>query len=193
MNDMKPIIAIIGDRHCFSHDHKAQLAAELGTALIDNGYRVMTGGVGSKDNNPDGVMDFVMKGARDSAHYSSGDIIAIVPGFDPAEASKYADIILPTGLDIYRNVITANADAVIAIGGGAGTLCEMANAWSLRRLIIAYSNVDGWSSKLAGTAIDNRKRYPNLEDMVWPTESASQTIRILQEKLSLYTKRHKSI
>lgn len=190
---MKPIIAIIGDRHCSSNDPKAQLAAELGTALIDNGYRVMTGGVGSKDYTPDGVMDFVMKGAKDSAHYSSGDTIAIVPGFNPAEASKYADIILPTGLDIYRNVITANADAVIAIGGGAGTLCEMANAWSLRRLIIAYSNVDGWSSKLAGTAIDNRKRYPSLEDMVWPTESAAQTIRILQEKLSLYTKRHKSI
>ena len=190
---MKQIVAVIGDRHCSSDELKAQMAYELGKSLVDNGYRVLTGGVGGEKTD-DGVMEFAMKGAHSSEKYTDGDTIAIIPGFSPEQASQYADIIIPTGLDVYRNCITANADAVIAIGGGAGTLCEMAYAWSLGRLIIAFSNVNGWSHQLADKPIDNRKRYINIPyDRVYSADSVQKAIELLKNKINKYNKRHHDI
>ena len=190
---MKKTIAVIGDRHCSSEELNAIMAYELGKSLVDNGYRVLTGGMGGKEID-DGVMEFAMKGARSSEKYTDGDTIAIIPGFSPEQASQYADIIIPTGLDIYRNCITANADAVIAIGGGAGTLCEMAFAWSLGRLIIAFSNVNGWSHQLADKPIDNRKRYKDLPyDRVYSVDSVPKAIELLNNKINIYDKRHHGI
>ena len=190
---MKQIIAVIGDRHCSADEPKAKIAYDLGKALVDNGYRVLTGGMGGKDED-DGIMDFAMKGARDSEQYHDGDNIAIIPGFSPEQASRYADIIVPTGLDVYRNCITANADAVIAIGGGAGTLCEIAFAWSLGRLIIAFDNVLGWSSQLAGKPVDHRKRYKNIpNDCAYGVDSVEKAIELLNGNINLYNKRHRGI
>lgn len=190
---MKQIVAIIGDRHCTPEQLKAKIAFDMGCALVDNGFRVLTGGMGG-DETDDGVMDFAMKGAKSSTRYSDGDTIAIIPGFSPEQASKYADIVIPTGLDVYRNCITANADAVIAIGGGAGTLSEMAFAWSLGRLIIGFNNVDGWSSLLAGKPIDNRKRYKNVpNDCVYETSTIENAIQLLEHWIKVYNKRHSSI
>jgi uncharacterized protein (TIGR00725 family) len=190
---MKKIVAVIGDRHCSPNELKAKLAYEVGCTLVDNGFRVLTGGMGG-DETDDGVMDFAMKGAKSSTRYSDGDTIAIIPGFSPEQASKYADIVIPTGLDVYRNCITANADAVIAIGGGAGTLCEMAFAWSLGRLIIGFNNVEGWSSLLAGKPIDHRKRYKNVpDDCVYSVNHLDEIIDILKCKINIYTKRHTRI
>ena len=190
---MKKIVAVIGDRHCFPDELKAKIAYEVGCALVDNGFRVLTGGMGG-DETDDGIMDFAMKGAKASNKYSDGDTIAVIPGFAPEQASRYADIVIPTGLDVYRNCITANADAVIAIGGGAGTLCEMAFAWSLGRFIIGFNNVEGWSSRLSNKPIDQRKRYENIDgDCVYGVNSVNYAIQLLQEKIMLYNKRHKSI
>jgi len=37
-----------------------------------------------------------------------------------------------------RNLLVSQADAVVAVGGGAGTLSEIALAWMYFRLIIAF-------------------------------------------------------
>jgi uncharacterized protein (TIGR00725 family) len=56
------------------------------------------------------------------AAYREGDTIAVLPGEDPAAASPHADIVICTGLGSYRNGIVGRSNAVIAVGGGAGTL-----------------------------------------------------------------------
>ncbi len=183
----RKIIAIIGDAAVKNSDKKYKLAYEAGKALVDNGYRVQSGGL-------DGVMEAAFKGAKSSKHYKDGDTIAILPGFDLADANEFADIVVPTGLDVYRNVIVANASAVVAIGGGAGTLSEISMAWALGRLIIGFKGVEGWSDKLAGTPIDHRNRYEEIaQDMVYPASCAQEMIDILQRNLSLYNKYHKGI
>jgi uncharacterized protein (TIGR00725 family) len=179
------IIAVIGDSNLQENSEKYILAEKLGRILIDHGFRLITGGLG-------GVMEAASKGARRSSHYKHGDIIGILPGNDPSEANPYVDICIPTGLDLARNVIVANADAVIAIGGGAGTLAEIANAWALGRLIIAY-RVEGWSGKLADQKIDSRERYLSVpEDRVYGVSSDQEVINCL-EILSLYNKRHNQV
>ncbi|MGC2206273.1 MAG: hypothetical protein WA724_00240 [Candidatus Dormiibacterota bacterium] len=51
----------------------------------------------------------------------------ILPGDDPAEAGPDVEIALATGLGEMRNCLIArSASAMIAIGGGVGTLSEIA-------------------------------------------------------------------
>ena len=181
---MRKIIAVIGDRWCQGNSTKAKMAFELGKALIDNGYRVLSGGGA-------GIMETVMRGAKASEKYQDGDTIAILPGFDDRDANDFADIVIPTGLDIYRDAIVANSYAVVAIGGGVGTLNEMTFAWNFKRLMIAYTNVEGWSSKMAGEKMDQYVRYAHIpEDKVFPTSSAEETISLLNKYIDSYTERH---
>ena len=165
---MRKMISIIGDSKIEKDGKKYRLAFSMGKALIDNGYRVASGGLG-------GVMEAAFEGARSSEFYREGDTVAILPMFDRRLASEAADIVIATGLDVYRNVIVANSDAVIAIGGGAGTLAEMSNAWPLKRLMIAFRGVEGWSAKVADTRLDHRNRYPDIEeDRVFGVDTADR-------------------
>lgn len=181
----KSMIAILGDASLPQNSPKLKLAEELGTALITHGYRIMCGGLG-------GVMEAVARGARRSQEYNDGDIIGILPGFQADEANENIDIPIATGLQYGRNVIIANADAVIAIGGGAGTLSEIALAWSMNRLVIAYK-VKGWSGELADRKLDTRERYPEIpDDRIYGVTSADEAIDKLT-LIQLYQKRTKGI
>ncbi|UCE74562.1 MAG: TIGR00725 family protein [Methanomassiliicoccales archaeon] len=182
----KPLIAVCGDTRLQHNDRRTILAEKLGNELIHANYRIVTGGLG-------GVMEAVCRGAKQSKEYQEGDIVGILPGFDPNEANKYIDIKLATGLDNLRNQIVANSDAVVVIGGGAGTLSEIAFAWMLKRLIIAYE-VEGWSGKLANTKLDNRIRYENIkDDKIYGVKSEEEVIDILNQLLPLYTRRHHGV
>ncbi len=187
MQDRRKIVAVIGNKSIEKDGIRYKLAFEMGKALVDNGYRVQSGGL-------KGVMEAVMAGARSSEKYREGDTIALVPSFDSESANEYADIVIPTGLDMMRNALVANAYAVIGIGGGAGTLCEYAFAWSLNRLTIAFKNSGGWSEKLADTRLSDDKRYPNIpEDKVYGVTTAEEAIEIINKYISRYVNRHDGI
>jgi uncharacterized protein (TIGR00725 family) len=80
---------------------------------------------------------------------------------DPGEANPWVDIVVPTGMNFARNVVlVAMSDALIALGGGAGTLSEIALAWQLRLPIVAVDVGSGWSSRLGGQALDLRGEVP---------------------------------
>ena len=172
------LIAVIGDGDLHGQTEKCRLAEELGRVLVDHGYRIVTGGLG-------GIMEAASRGARSSARYREGDVIGILPGSDPGTANPHVDICIPTGLGTGRNLIIAQADAVVAIGGGAGTLCEMAGAWVAGRMVIGY-RVDGWSGELADRPIDRRIRHPGIpDDRVHGVDSAGEVMALL-ERLPAY-------
>lgn len=174
-HERRSIVAVIGDSNPPPEDARLRMASEVGRLLVDYGCRVITGGLG-------GVMASAMAGARQSDKYREGDTIAVIPSHDPSEAAESADIVLATGLGLGRNIIVANADGVIAIGGGAGTLSEIALAWQLRRPIVAI-NADGWSGRLAAMPIDKRARQPDMDDD--RVHSASSPTDAVQQILSL--------
>lgn len=183
---MKKIVSIIGDRNMEIESRKWSLAYNIGKRSIDEGYLVMTGGVGP-------MAEAVYAGALESENHTNGSVIAILPGFDPSVAERSADIGIATGLDEYRNLIVANSDAVIAIGGGAGTLSELTYAWSLKRLIICLS-VEGWSGELAGRRIDNRIRYTGVKnDQCFKANDEEDVIKLLSGYIFKYNKRHRGI
>lgn len=183
---MKPIISVIGDAVLDQNDEENTLAEEIGKALVDSGFRVQTGGLG-------GVMEATLKGAKESSKYEFGDTIGILPGNDTSEANDYADIKVATGLDNMRAKQVVDAYAVIAIGGGAGTLTEMATAWSMYKLIIAW-NGKGWSSKLVNQRIDERIRYKEItDDKVYSFNNVDEVISLIRELGDKYQKEYHGI
>lgn len=63
--------------------------------------------------------------------------IGLLPGDDPNDANEYIDIAIATSLGHGRNAVLARtADGVVALGGGLGTLSEIALALRNGRPII---------------------------------------------------------
>ena len=188
----RPVISVIGDASLTPDSEKYVFARTLGCLLVDNGYRIITGGLG-------GVMEAASAGARASPRYRDGDVIGVLPGADPCEANPYVDIALATGLDHARNFIVANSDAVIAVGGGAGTLSELSFAWVMHRLILAYacSRPDpdaemlfDWSGIVAGKRLDDKVRYPEIpDDRIYGVRTADEALLLLKTLLPQYTHR----
>jgi uncharacterized protein (TIGR00725 family) len=116
VDQMKPIIAVIGGSTCT--EQESAIAEQTGRLLAQRGAVVLCGGLG-------GVMEAVARGVK----ANGGTTVGILPGADPATANAYIDIPLATGLGEMRNaLIVRAAHAVIAIGGGWGTLSEIALA-----------------------------------------------------------------
>ena len=182
----RSIIAVVGNANIEIGSRIDQLAEDVGRCVIDSGYRLLTGGLG-------GVMEAASRGGRSSGMWNEGMILGIVPGSDPTMANPYVDISIPTSLDHGRNLIVAQADAVIAIGGGAGTLSEVAMAWIHKRLIIGL-RCGGWSEKLAGERLDHRIRYPGIpEDCVFGADTAKDVVSLLSLYLPAYNRTHQKI
>ncbi len=182
----RPLIAVIGDAKLKPGSVKDKLAEDIGRALVDAGYRVLTGGLG-------GVMEAASRGARSSSKYQPGDTVGVVPGHDPSEANKFVDVVLASGLDHVRNSVVAHADAVIAVGGGAGTMSEICFAWIFKRLIIGM-RVEGWSGRMADQRVDERTRYPNeADDRVFGADSADDVVRILVNRLARFADHHRGV
>jgi uncharacterized protein (TIGR00725 family) len=110
------IITVIGDSSCSPEEVK--LAETVGELLAQRGVIVICGGLG-------GVMEAVCRGAKSKG----GLTVGILPGQDPSTANPWVDIPVVTGIGEARNVaVVKSARAVIAIGGGYGTLSEIAYA-----------------------------------------------------------------
>lgn len=152
MSSRRPVVSVIGDAQV-DDPARIVLAERLGDLLMCGGFRIVTGGLG-------GVMEAVSRGARRSPAWEEGRIVGIVPSYRASDCNPFCDIIVPTGLQLGRNVlVVAAGDVVVALGGGAGTLSEMALAWQLGRPILTLG-AEGWAGRLSGESLDARGSMP---------------------------------
>ena len=158
----KPIVSVFGSHDLDEAPEVEVLCEDLGRTIVDLGCRVACGGLG-------GSMAAVCKGARSSKCYQSGDTIGILPMEDANAANPHVDVVIPTGLGLFRNMLVARAgDVCIAVRGGAGTLSEIAFAWQLNKPVATMSGTGGWATELAGSKLDYRREeyeVTNLEDV----------------------------
>ena len=116
MTTREVIVAVIGTRQPSPEESK--LAEEVGRELAKNGVALICGGLG-------GVMEDACRGAV----AEGGLTIGVIPGEDRKSANPYVQIPIVTGIGYARNVIIVkSAQAVIAVGGGYGTLTEIGYA-----------------------------------------------------------------
>lgn len=107
----------------------------------------MTGGLG-------GVMEAASKGAK----RGRGLVVGIIPQDDKMMSNDYCDVVVATGVGFARDFVTAySADAVIVVGGGAGTLIEMSAAYQKGIPIVAVKGTGGVADRSVDTYIDDRE------------------------------------
>jgi uncharacterized protein (TIGR00725 family) len=136
-----PIISVIGGGTCTPEE--AAWATMVGRLLGEQGAIVVCGGLG-------GVMEAVAKGAK----ASGGTTVGILPGADPAAANAYIDIPLATRMGEMRNAVVVHvAQALIAIGGGTGTLSEVALALRIGKPIVGLH--DSFKSAVEMPRVDS--------------------------------------
>lgn len=123
------MIAVCGPNE--PSDYEIVLAEQVGRALAAEGCALVCGGRG-------GVMAAACRGAKSGG----GVTIGILPGYVAGEANEWVDFRIPTGLGHARNaIVVASGDAVIAVGGGFGTLSEIGLALKMGKPVI---NLNSW-------------------------------------------------
>ncbi|HEV7845102.1 MAG TPA: TIGR00725 family protein, partial [Thermoleophilaceae bacterium] len=104
----------------------------VGRELAERGAMLVCGGLG-------GVMEAACRGAKEAG----GTTVGVLPGNDRLDANAFVDIAIPTGLGQGRNVILVRAgDALLAVGGGHGTLSEIALALRLGKRVVGLGTWD---------------------------------------------------
>ncbi|MDN7024520.1 TIGR00725 family protein [Methanoculleus sp. FWC-SCC1] len=107
-------IAVIGRGDASAEECEA--AETVGYLIAGNHETVVCGGLS-------GVMEAACRGAKEAG----GTTVGILPGTEGG--NRFLDVVVRTGLGHARNVVLVqSADAVIAVGGGYGTLSEIAIA-----------------------------------------------------------------
>jgi uncharacterized protein (TIGR00725 family) len=157
------IVAVIGDSSCSREE--ARLAETVGELLAQCGATIVCGGLG-------GVMEAVCRGAKSGGALTVG----LLPGEDAKMANSWVDIPVVTGIGEARNVaVVKSAQAVIAIGGGYGTLGEIAYALKSKIPVIGLNT---WSLALNGQALDAIIRVSD------PTEAVDKAVALARNKVA---------
>lgn len=122
------MVAVCGPNEATPEE--AELAESVGEALARLGCAVICGG-------RDGVMAAACRGAK----RAGGVTIGVLPGYDRRAANPWVDYAICTGMGEARNaIIVASADVVIAVGGGLGTLSEIALALKLGKRVVSLGS-----------------------------------------------------
>jgi uncharacterized protein (TIGR00725 family) len=110
-------------------------AEAVGRELAARGAVVVCGGLG-------GAMEAACRGAKEAG----GTTVGLLPGLDRSDANPYVDVAVLTGLGEARNaLVVRTADALVAVGGGYGTLSEIGLALRTGKRVVGLRTweIDG--------------------------------------------------
>ncbi|MCE5254465.1 MAG: TIGR00725 family protein [Actinomycetia bacterium] len=152
-------ISVIGGGRCTAVEYA--LAEEVGRLIAAQGATLVCGGLS-------GVMEAAARGAKETG----GTTIGILPGHDRSLGNPYLDYALTTGIGHARNLaVVSSGDAVIAVGGGFGTLSEIGLAAKIGRPVVIVS---GW-----------RLQNDDGAEGVWYASSADEAMALVKEALGV--------
>ncbi len=138
-------------------DEATEIAKRIGELLAEKGITLVYGA----EKDVCSLSTIAAKSSKDNG----GITLAITYGKDKevwGGIDYEPSIIVPCGLDRGGGrefVLALSCDVIIAIGGGSGTLNEIACAYQANIPVVVLSNISGWSKKLANKYMDERKRY----------------------------------
>jgi uncharacterized protein (TIGR00725 family) len=122
-------VAVVGPNQ--ASPKELEQAEEVGRLVAEAKAILVCGGLG-------GVMEAACRGAA----AADGKTVGLLPGTDRAAANPHVTVAIPTGLGELRNgLVVRAADVLIAVGGGYGTLSEVALALKTGVPVIG---IGGW-------------------------------------------------
>jgi uncharacterized protein (TIGR00725 family) len=156
---MSLYVGVIGESICSPETR--EVAETVGRLIAERGAVLVCGGMGG-----------VMEAASHGAMLAKGVVLGILPGSTREGANPYLTFSVVTGMGEVRNIILVRScDAIIAIGGGYGTLSEIAFA---HKLDIPVVGIDTWSLTKDGRPDDRILRVTGEE------EAVSRALRLAQ-------------
>jgi uncharacterized protein (TIGR00725 family) len=162
-------ITIIGNNENGTTPELIKIAYDTGMEIAKSGAILITGGL-------DGVMKAASHGAKDGG----GTAVGIIPQNDASFANEYCDIVIPTGMGLARDFLTAlSGDGVIIIGGGSGTLSETCAAYMHKKPIVAIKTSGGVAEKYADQYLDHRKNV-----MIVGVHTPKEAVKTILDKIS---------
>lgn len=125
-----------------------QVAEKVGELVAQNGAILITGGKG-------GIMEAACRGAKSKG----GITVGIVKGKERKTANLYVDLEIVSGMEGCgeETMLILSCDGLIALGGGSGTLQELAIAYRNKKPVVVIENLSGWAEKLTKSYLDQRK------------------------------------
>lgn len=152
-NKRKVQIAVIGSMCDLPQDKSSiELARNVGKELAAYGAVLLYSFEGDNQSLP-----YI---AAKEAEKNGGETLAFLWG-DTKVTDAIVGTIVRTGQlrgggREFPLILSANA--IISIGGGSGTLMEIAMAYQAGIPVIALKNTGGWSERLMNSFVDERKR-----------------------------------
>src|SRR3989338_533854 len=147
-----------------------RIAYEVGKLIALNNAILICGGKG-------GIMENACRGAKEK----NGTTVGIISGNKRGKANKYVDVEVVSGIIncAEESLIISMSDGIIAIGGGSGTLQEIATAYRNKKPIVTIKGIKGWADKLAGSFIDERKLVK-----IEGSNSAEEAVSLLLRRIT---------
>ena len=142
-------------------DEEVVAAEAVGRLLGERGCTLVCGGLG-------GAMAAACRGAKEAG----GATIGIIPGYNDRAANPWVEHVICTGLGQARDVlVAATGQALIAVGGGWGTLSEIALGLRLGRPVVLLG---GWADVLSTEEI--RARLDDLPGTIVIAETPEAAV-----------------
>ncbi|MFX0014271.1 MAG: TIGR00725 family protein [Promethearchaeota archaeon] len=166
-------IGLIGDSQIRSK-FQYELCYEIGREIANSDAILICGGRG-------GVMDAACKGVYDAGGISVG--ILPTDERDP-EVNQYTTIKIPTFLYWARNALVPLAsDGVIACGGRAGTLSELAFTCIYQKPLVCITTIPGWSKEIGERGFIEQR---SSKVQIMTAKTAKDAVKKVLEAISLF-------
>jgi uncharacterized protein (TIGR00725 family) len=164
-------IGVIGSMADLRYSKETEkLAEEVGYYIAKQGAVLVFGA----EKDSDSLSTAACRGAKRANGITVG--VTYGKGLDVYE--KNADIVIASGMERGGGrelVLSLSCDAMICLNGGSGTLTEIAIAYQANIPVIALANTGGWSERLSGEYLDDRKRI-KVEIAQTPEEAVAMAI-----------------
>ena len=151
-----------------------KLAEEIGYWVAKNNATLIFGA----EKDYDSLSTAACRGAKKA----DGLTVGVTYGKDLDVFEKNLDVIIASGLERGGGrelTLVLSCDAIIALNGGSGTLTEIAIAYQSNIPIVVLEGSGGWSKKLAGQYLDDRKRI-KIESAKNPKEAVEKALNLLK-------------
>lgn len=153
----RPLVGVIGTANASEREYETAL--DVGRRIARQGWTLVCGGLSG-----------VMEGASRGAHEAGGVVVGILPTGSIDDANQFVTIPIATNMGHARNAIIAHtAEMLVAVGGGFGTLSEIALGRKLGKPVFAIGSweiAEARSVKDAQTAIEYCQRF--LDERLHP-------------------------
>jgi uncharacterized protein (TIGR00725 family) len=175
MKNRKIQIGVMGSAADLKYGKNMEkIAEEVGNLVAKSGAVLIFGA----EKDYDSLSTAACRGAKKAG----GLTVGITYGKGMNIYEKNADVIIPTGLERGGGrelTLVLSCDAIITINGGSGTLTEIAIAYQANIPVVALNNTGGWSEKLSGQYLDDRKRI-KIESAKSPKEAVLMAIKLAE-------------